>query len=197
MLINVGFCKFKQARTAIFLIIRQAVRLGRENRSLVEARIAPLSLKLDDQSPSFESMLNGFSGFRAVLYAMHHVSSLLLTLLLYGLVHASPNPSPSPSPGVGGSQFFGSGLMVSTARLMNRVEEEVGRPGILLREFGVGMDELELEMVGEGVSERVEDVRGKLAILRSGVEGIVSELDDFFEEIVEARKMLLDFCTNR
>lgn len=161
-----------------------------------------------------EFKLNAFNGFRGVLYALRNASSILLMLLISGTVSALPDLCCS-----GGTHPFrtsGGGYVSSMGRLRQRVAEEVEavggggeHSGIMMYEFRqarAGIESLKAEYdrviaMGYGdpeeIGERVEIIKGWVGMLRSGAESVVAELDDFFDEIVEGRKMLSDLCSHR
>lgn len=184
-----------------------------ENRGLIRTRIQPLMMNFD-KNVLIESKFNGFNGFRGVLFALRNTNSLLLMILLSGLVYCSPVTSFSSSCHGDNTMnysesksVFGSDFMVSATRLHEKVmENEEGQNGVLLYEFWnarSAIDEVktELERIkGTGmeidVSERVEKLKSCFVGLQCGVENMIVQLDDFFDEIVEARKKLLDLCTH-
>ncbi|XP_027338068.1 uncharacterized protein LOC113852006 [Abrus precatorius] len=201
----------RQAIRAINVCQREILGLEEENKSLVGTRIEPLSQCLS-QNISMESKLNGFSGFRGVLYAMRSVSSLLLIILLCGLAYCwSSSCFHQGLGGYEGHMVFGSGFMVSMTILQQKVAEEIdqidGQPGILLFEFQqakIAMEELKVELeriagyeAQAEIQEKVDNVKSCFGLLRCGVETLTGQLDDFFDEIVEGRKKLLDMCSHR
>ncbi|XP_031498738.1 uncharacterized protein LOC116263225 [Nymphaea colorata] len=196
---------------------REAVSLEEDNKALVDARIGDLV--------RFEGRRVGsagkFNGFRGVLFAMSNASSLLLILLLWGLAHYSPPSGSGASMGgcsspeeeeEGCCLCFGSGLHRRAAAEIERIGGGGGArpPAILLYELRRSqavMDDiwalLDLRAQGKAdtavsaVSEKVETLRECFGSFKAGLEAVVAQLDDFFDEIVEGRKKLLDICTRR
>ena len=202
-----------QVIRAINVCQREILGLEEENKSLMEARIQPLSQCLNQNIP-MESKLNEFNGFRGVLYAMRSVSSLLLMILLCGVAYCwSSSCFDIHQRGYDeGNMAFGSSFMVSMARLQQKVAEEIdqiiGQPGILLLEFQqakIAMEELKVglervvvyEAQDDEIQEKVDNLKHCFGLLRCGVESITGQLDDFFDEIVEGRKKLLDMCSHK
>ncbi|XP_076947459.1 uncharacterized protein LOC143619404 isoform X2 [Bidens hawaiensis] len=195
----------RQVLRAINGCQRERVGLEEENRGLIRTRIQPLMMRFD-KNVLIESKFNGFNGFRGVLFALRNTNSLLLMILLSGLVYCSPVTSFSSSSSMNYSESK-SGFMVSASRLHEKVmENEDGQNGVLLYEFWnarAAIEELKAEVErikGTGmefdVSERVEKVKSCFVGLQCGVENMIVQLDDFFDEIVEARKKLSDLCTH-
>ncbi|KAH7575752.1 hypothetical protein JRO89_XS02G0209000 [Xanthoceras sorbifolium] len=209
------FQSWKIVIRAIMGCQREIVGMEEENKNLMETRGQPLSLRLDDENIFVESKLNGFNGFRGVLYAMRNVSTLLLMILLSGLVFYWPKSSLFMSQeGYQGHIIFGSGFMVSLARLQQRVANEMdqmgsssaaaaaggGGGGVMLFEFRkakMAMEDLkeELEKIVEfessssssssvEIQEKVEYLKNYFGLLRCGVESIVGQIDDLFDEIL-------------
>ncbi|KAF4359045.1 uncharacterized protein LOC115724531 [Cannabis sativa] len=212
----------RQVIRAISICQRETVGLEEDNRVLMETRIQPLLSLCDlNENVPMDSKFNGFGGFRGVLHAMRRVSSLLLLILLNGLVFCWPElfNFDHHHHGDEGSE----GFMVSMSRLRQRVGtiimEQYNNHTIILHEFlesKSAMEELkgELERIVEFdevvdddddddedhhymiIEERIDRLRRGFGLLRNGVESIIGQLDDFFDEIVEGRKKLLDMCSS-
>ncbi|KAM7262484.1 hypothetical protein ACFE04_000167 [Oxalis oulophora] len=198
---------------------REFIGLEEENKRMVETRAQHLSsIRFDDKIINVSSKYNGFHGFRGVLYAMKNVNTFLLSILINALVHNNGLPESSMA---GSHVVFGSSFMVSASRLQERIANEMesaGEKGIMvneLRTVKINMGELKYELEKivkydeeasssssassqvEMIKEKVDNFKNSLGLLKCGVEAIIGQVDDFFDEIVEGRKKLLDICTHR
>ncbi|KAJ3677991.1 hypothetical protein LUZ60_001794 [Juncus effusus] len=198
----------QQAISAASASMRQALTIEQDNVSIARIRIEPLSLQLREFHPMEYSKLNGFNGFRGVLYGLRNASSLLLTITTWVSLYFSPQFSYCCTDVDSGGAFTSS-YMSSLERLRNRVVCEVvgtREPfrGVVMcelrmvRELVEKMKE-EMEILGRAAAsgEGVERLKSWFDVLRAGTENLVCQLDDFFDEIVEGRKKLSDLCSHR
>lgn len=195
-----------QVIRAINICQREILGLEEENKSLMETRIESLSQCLNQNIP-LESKLNEFNGFRGALYAMRSVSSLLLMILLCGVAFCCSS-SCFDQQVYEGNTVFGSSFIVSMARLEQKVAEEIGNVnGILMLEFHqakIAMEELKVKLERIVVYEEQHEIEAKVdnmkhcfGLLTCGVETLIGQLDDFFDEIVQGRKNLLNMCSHK
>lgn len=210
----------RQVIRAIMGCQREIRWLEEDNKSLIETRVEALSLQFEGNKRNMvmtdqSSWFNSFNGFRGVLYAMRIVNSLLLMILFAGLVYCWPS---SWQDAADQCEEAGSAFMASMARLQRRVASEMEQiggqssasEGIMLYEFRqakIAMEELKVELESTVVDDQYEleiDIQDKVDRLRScfgllacGVESIIGQLDDFFDEIVEGRKKLLGMCSRQ
>ncbi|KAG2580946.1 uncharacterized protein LOC120711099 [Panicum virgatum] len=205
---------------------RHAAGLQQDNRALADARLDPATLLLDARSP-LDFKLNAFNGFRGVLYALRNASSLLLIVLISGTVTCLPDLLLTCAPGAAAApagaathhQHYAASML---ARLRQRVAQELvdsagssaAGNGIMMYEFRqarAAIDSLKQDLdrvvamgcrhppedIIGGLAQRAEIIDGWVGMLRSGADSLIVELDDFFDEIVEGRKMLSDLCSHR
>ncbi|CAL4946356.1 unnamed protein product [Urochloa decumbens] len=205
----------RQVMRAISASRREAMAAEEENRALADAKIAPLSLQLDDRllMRATDARLTGFNGFRGLLYALHNASSLLLLILASGAVSRA---DAGGAVAAGSDAADGGGFMASIAMLQQRMAEEAesdgpGAPRIRMCEFRcaraaveAARDEVERaaaagrkgEAGGGVVKDKVEELKAWLDVLRAGTDSLVCQLDDFLDDIVEGRKELSDLCSH-
>uniref|UniRef100_A0A0D9YI43 Uncharacterized protein n=1 Tax=Oryza glumipatula TaxID=40148 RepID=A0A0D9YI43_9ORYZ len=211
----------RQVMRAISASRREAMAAEEENRALSEARIAPLSLQLDERLllRAADARLSGFNGFRGLLYALHNASSLLLLVLASGAVScAAAAAGPYSADGAADA----GGFVASIAMLQQRMAEEAdadggagaARGGIRMYEFrcaraaveaareeveravAAGPRKQQCEDGDGGVKDKVDELKAWLDVLRTGTDGLVCQLDDFLDDIVEGRKELSDLCSH-
>ncbi|CAN7130571.1 uncharacterized protein LOC103832214 [Brassica rapa] len=205
----------RQVMRAITGCRREAVGIEEENRALMENRVQrfPFWSEQVTTTAAMESskIQNGFSGFRGVMNTMKSMNTLFLTILTQGLVYSIPGETTAT-------------VMATTATAMVRLKQRVAaemertgvKKGVMMYEYRrskTAVEELKAELErrwccgggrgeeGEeaerGLRERVESVKVSVGSLRSGTESVVAQIDDFFDEIVDGRKMLLAFCSHR
>ncbi|GER56995.1 hypothetical protein STAS_34776 [Striga asiatica] len=202
------------ANVASFLDNHRVLNAHLYRQRIARTKVQSLSLVIKENFVADLRYMK-YNGFQGALYAMRNASKLLLGILLSGLVYFWPETSfcrennnhddvITISPFIMGSNF-----VASSANLHDRIVSVVSCLGL---ESGVVLFELraakfaldEVKMAIEGtdeneidIDERVESLRSCFGVLQCGVEGIIGQLDDFFDEIVEGRKMLFDMCSNR
>lgn len=202
----------RQVMRAVSASRREAMAAEEENRALADARIAPLSLQLDERLllRAADARLTGFNGFRGLLHALHNASSLLLLILASGAVSCAAAACGPCAADDAGAVGRGGGFMASMAMLQQRMAEEAEADGA-----GIGMCEFrcaraaveaareEVERAAAagrkcegGVKDKVEELKAWLDVLRTGTDGLVCQLDDFLDDIVEGRKELSDLCSH-
>eukprot|EP00252_Welwitschia_mirabilis_P001454 TRINITY_DN11312_c0_g1_i1.p1 TRINITY_DN11312_c0_g1~~TRINITY_DN11312_c0_g1_i1.p1 ORF type:complete len:336 (+),score=57.44 TRINITY_DN11312_c0_g1_i1:116-1009(+) len=210
----------RQAMRVVSGCWREAISLEEENRVLMETKIEAdrkLLLQLDDKLAESNSVKwNGFKGFRGVMYTMQNASCFLLMLLIWGLVCC-----PSDNPVSVENLCFGPAFSASSSRLQQRVGAEIhrarssskptmySRPAMLSFEFGkvqYFLGELWSQLDrrsrasynglenGDDLNETKRQLKHYFMLLKTGLESIERQLDDFFDEIVDGRKKLLDLC---
>ncbi|PAN27300.1 hypothetical protein GQ55_5G073400 [Panicum hallii var. hallii] len=204
----------RQVMRAISASRREAMAAEEENRALADARIAPLSLQLDERLVlrATDARLTGFNGFRGLLYALHNASSLLLLILASGAVSRDAAAG-GPCAAEAGADAAG-GFAASIAMLQQRMAEEAdsdgpGAPRIRMCEFRCARAAVEAareeveraaaagrKCEGGVVKDKVEELKAWLDVLRTGTDSLVCQLDDFLDDIVEGRKELSDLCSH-
>ncbi|KAG7652087.1 hypothetical protein AtNW77_Chr1g0079931 [Arabidopsis thaliana] len=196
----------RQVIRAISGCRREAVGIEEENRALMENRIQRFpfwSEQVTTTGMESSKIQNGFSGFRGVMNTMKNINSLLLVILMQGLVYYIPGDTTVPT-----------GTMMRLKQRVAAEMERIGvRKGMMMYEYRrskTAMEELKVELerrccggggeeeaVEKGLRERIENLKGSVGSLRNGTESIVAQIDDFFDDIVDGRKMLLDYCSHR
>ncbi|KAL7082383.1 hypothetical protein ACP275_14G095400 [Erythranthe tilingii] len=183
---------------------REMTALQEENKSIVETKlIQTLSSLRFVVNKENESKFNKYNGFRGVLCAMRSVSTLLLEILISGLVYFLPEKTSFSQEGLTWTGGYQIGANLHQRMVEGMIRFNGSGPGILLFElqkvrFAVDEVKMEVEMENySDINEKVEKLKNCFDDLKCGVEGIIGQLDDFFDEIVDGRKMVFDMCSNR
>ncbi|KAG0533368.1 hypothetical protein BDA96_04G187500 [Sorghum bicolor] len=193
----------RQVARAISVCRREAMALKEENRALVETRAEALALRLSEGVPA-DAKLGGFNGFRGVLCATRMLTSFLLTLLSWGVLHYWP----APNAGAAGdcAAYFGAAFASALSRAQQRAAAEAGRSvaapgggGVMMHEFrrarAAVEDAKDAVERGGDVAAAAAEVGLRAGALRAACEDVLALIDDLFDEVVEARKKLLDLCS--
>ncbi|KAJ1279482.1 hypothetical protein BS78_04G160200 [Paspalum vaginatum] len=197
----------RQVARAISVCRREAMALKEENRALVETRAEALALRLSEGVPA-DAKLGGFNGFRGVLCATRMLTSFLLTLLSWGVLHYWPAAAPPQGTGAGDcGAYFGAAFASALSRAQQRAAAEAcrcaaaagGGAGVMMHEFRRARAAVEdakdaLERGGD-VAAAAAELGLRAAALRAACEDVLALIDDLFDEVVEARKKLLDLCS--
>ncbi|CAL4968878.1 unnamed protein product [Urochloa decumbens] len=195
---------------AIGVCRREAVAVMEENRAAVEARAEALALRLAEGVPA-DAKLGGFNGFRGVLCATRMLTSFLLTLLSWGVLHYWPDAGAAGA-GDCGAAYFGAAFAAALARAQQRAAAEAGRcvaagggggggAGVMMYEFRRARAAVEEAKeaaergAGDLMAAAAAEVGMRAGALRTACEDVLAMIDDLFDEVVEARKKLLDLCS--
>jgi hypothetical protein len=192
----------QQVARAISVCRREAMALKEENRALVESRADALALRLSEGVPA-DAKLGGFNGFRGVLCATRMLTSFLLTLLSWAVLHYRPDAGGANSTASGDcGAYFGAAFASALSRAQQRAASEAaaaGGGGVMMQEFGRARAAVEeaKEAVERGgdVAAAAAEVGLRAGALRAGCEDVLAMIDDLFDEVVEARQKLLDLCS--
>ncbi|KAL3651567.1 hypothetical protein CASFOL_004569 [Castilleja foliolosa] len=206
---------FRQVIRTINRCQREMIPLQQENKLIAQTKVQSQSLRIKENFIA-DLRYNKYNGFQGALYAMRNVSTLLLVILLSGLVYFWPDTSfcqeNNHDQEVIINSFIGSNFVHSSANLHHRMVNSISylelQPGVVLFELQSAKYALdELKMVVEStnieseaeidIDYRVENLKSCFEVLQCGAEGIIGQLDDFFDEIVEGRKKLFDMCSCR
>ncbi|CAN6232030.1 unnamed protein product [Urochloa humidicola] len=191
---------------AIGVCRREAVAVKEENRAVVESRAEALALRLAEGVPADAAkQLAGFNGFRGVLCATRMLTSFLLTLLSWGVLHYWPASAADTGAGSDCGAYFGAAFAAALARAQQRAAAEAARcvaagggggAGVMMHEFRRARAAVEDAAERGGGGEVVAaEVGMRAGALRAACEDVVAMIDDLFDEVVEARKKLLDLCS--
>ncbi|CAA0841125.1 Unknown protein [Striga hermonthica] len=209
---------YRQVTRLIDRCQREMIPLQEENKRIARTKVQSLSLVIKENFVA-DLKYTKYNGFQGALYAMRNASTLLLVILLSGLVYFWPETSFCRENNnrddvmITSPLIIGSNFVASSANLHDRIVSVVSclggvEPGVVLFELRAAkfaLDELKMAIEGTvrkdeneiDIDERAESLRSCIGVLQCGAEGIIGQLDDFFDEIVEGRKMLFDMCSNR